>query len=147
MPRQRHSRGQRFQCRLMMASVRARKRIHCPHCEESVSHATYYRHRERFYDPRNDQWTRGLKRHVAGAGDCDSSSSDEINDLSTRSRSPLQSSEGLQDDSFGLGSVRDLSLILVTTCVMFTVAQKYLLESWMGMTLAAMTPAAMTPEQ
>ena len=84
---------------------------------------------------------------MAGAGDCDSSSSDEINDLSTRSRSPLQSSEGLQDDSFGLGSVRDLSLILVTTCVMFTVAQKYLLESWMGMTLAAMTPAAMTPEQ
>ena len=83
--------------------VRARKRVLCPHCKESVSHATYYRHRERFYDPQNDQWTRGLERHVAGAttsGDCNSSSSDEIDDLSTHSESPLQSLEGLHDDSF-----------------------------------------------
>ena len=77
--------------------VRARKRVLCPHCKESVSHDTYYRHRERFYDPQNDQWTGGLERHAAGAptsGDCDSSSSDEIDDLSTRSESPLQSLEG-----------------------------------------------------
>ena len=101
-----------------MATVRARKRIYCPHCKESVSHAVYYRHRERFYDRRTYQWTRGLESLGAadcnsskvddlerlGAADCNSSSSDEVDDLSTCSRLSLQSLDGLQHGPVETGS-------------------------------------------
>ena len=81
--------------------VRSRKRIYCPHCEDGVSHATYYRHRERFYDRQNGQWTSNRHAAVSAAATTNeydnSSSCGEIDDLSTpRSTSPV---EGLQNDS------------------------------------------------
>lgn len=47
------------------------------------------------------------ERHAGAptSGDCDSSSSDENDRLSVRSRSPLPSVEGLQDDTFAPGSL------------------------------------------
>ena len=30
--------------------------IYCGHCQESLPASTYYRHREEFYNPVNQQW-------------------------------------------------------------------------------------------
>ena len=34
-----------------------RTRKYCCHCSEYVGYSTYYRHRERFFDPVSNQWT------------------------------------------------------------------------------------------
>ena len=35
---------------------RPRKSIFCKHCNQYVSHPTYYRHKAKFYDATNDKW-------------------------------------------------------------------------------------------
>ena len=37
-------------------SERQWRPIFCPHCGSSVSKSTYYRHRDRYYDPIADKW-------------------------------------------------------------------------------------------
>ena len=77
------------------ARVRPPKRLYCPQCEESVSHATYYHHRERFYDNESGEWTAVATRDGDKGG-----SGGETDDLSTRSRSPL---DAIQDESSETG--------------------------------------------
>lgn len=52
--------------------VRRGKRKFCDHCRELVSIATYYRHREAFFDPVKQQWRRSKVRRT-----CSSSSESE----------------------------------------------------------------------
>lgn len=40
----------------MASSVRVRKRVYCPHCEESISHAAYYRRRDMYFNRETDHW-------------------------------------------------------------------------------------------
>ena len=35
----------------------SKKRKYCFHCLEYIGYSTYYRHRERFFDPVSKQWT------------------------------------------------------------------------------------------
>ena len=64
------------------------QRAFCPHCEDTVSKSTYYRHREKYYDVRSGEWakceydtTRGCSSAgptaVADLGASDSESTDE----------------------------------------------------------------------
>ena len=37
----------------------------CPHCQEKVSKSTYYRHREKYYDVRSNEWEKAVGDNAA----------------------------------------------------------------------------------
>ena len=47
---------------------RLRQAIYCGHCKRNVPHATFYRHRDKYYNVENESWV-----PLAVCGDDDSS--------------------------------------------------------------------------
>ena len=52
---------------------RPRRNLHCPHCEETVSKTTYYRHKASYFDENTRKW-----RRIVADTECDSSDSDTL---------------------------------------------------------------------
>lgn len=40
------------------------KRFHCQHCGEKISKTLYYQHKEKYYSPATQTWSRDAKRQV-----------------------------------------------------------------------------------
>ena len=38
--------------------------IFCPHCDEEVPKSTFYRHRDKYFDPLSSEWLTGNADHV-----------------------------------------------------------------------------------
>ena len=53
----------------MAATVKKRRlyeKLHCPHCEESVSKSTWYIHYSQFFNPSTGQWEKKVKCEKPG---------------------------------------------------------------------------------
>ena len=53
------------------------KEIVCPHCSDTVTKTTFYRHKKLFYNPKTRIWSHELRHETQGTTDNLDSSSDE----------------------------------------------------------------------